>query len=171
MEVKVKYAACIIIILILCIFLCCTTKPENHPPNEPSAVYPLSGDIDIFIIITLYWSASDPEGDPLTYDIYFGTTSPPSLMQSNISETEVDPGTLQYGSTYYWRVDAKDDQGNITESDIFQFETMASTGNYQQYYLATGSYSSINGNYHDPDDDRGVPWIALSSYGSEGAEA
>jgi hypothetical protein len=170
MEVEMKYCVRITLILFLIFFFCCT-KEENQPPYKPSAVYPLNGDVDIFIRTTLYWTASDPEGDPLTFDIHFGTTSPPPLMQSGVLESEIDPATLQYTTTYYWRIDAKDDQGNTTEGDVFEFVTMSASADFQQYYLATGSYTSIDGNYQDPDEDRGVPWISLSSHGSYGAEA
>ncbi|MCK4233548.1 hypothetical protein KAX75_03915 [candidate division WOR-3 bacterium] len=166
-----KYVTSISALLVLCVFLSCTgpTKPLNQPPNQASALYPVSGEVDIFVEIALYWSGSDPEGDPVTYDLYFGVTSPPPILESNMTEAHRDPGVLQYGATYYWKVDAKDNQGNTTEGNIWQFETVAYSDYYLKHYLATGTYISIDGNYHDPDPDRDAPWIALSSYGTEGA--
>ncbi|MCK4292397.1 MAG: lamin tail domain-containing protein, partial [Planctomycetes bacterium] len=38
-------------------------------------------------------------------DLYFGTTSPPPLVTSGLTATGYDPGTLNYATDYYWRVD------------------------------------------------------------------
>ncbi len=44
----------------------------------------------------------------ITYDVYFGTTNPPTnLICSDTSETTCDPGPLQPCTLYYWRVIAK----------------------------------------------------------------
>jgi len=46
---------------------------ENHPPYAPSSPSPPDGETDAGINIILSWQCSDVDGDPLTYDIYFGT--------------------------------------------------------------------------------------------------
>ncbi len=159
------------LMILLVLSLGCSTQPENDPPERASVIYPVSNAADIFVSTTLYWTASDPNSDPLTFDIYFGTNPSPPLIQSNFTETHLDPGTLQYETSYYWKVDVKDEPGNVTEGEIWHFETMAEAAGYQCYYLAAGSYSAIEGNYHDPDPVNGIPWIALSSHGSYGASA
>jgi len=42
-------------------------------PSNPS---PYSGQTDININTILSWTGSDIDGDPITYDIYFGTITP-----------------------------------------------------------------------------------------------
>jgi len=54
----------------------------------------------------------------VTYDVYFGKTSPPTKVVSNQTETSYNPGTLEYNTTYYWQIIAWDDQGESAEGPI-----------------------------------------------------
>ena len=57
----------------------------------------------------LGWSCSDPDGDPLTYDVYFGTVNPPDTMvSSNQTGTTFGTSGLSGGTTYYWKVVARE---------------------------------------------------------------
>lgn len=163
-----KYVTGILILSILYVLIGCA--PDNNPPEAPSVIYPPDGDSTIYIDISLYWTSSDVDNNPLIYDVYFGTTNPPPRIQSGIQVAEFDPGVLQYDTEYFWKIDVMD-KSEKTEGAIWHFETMSATENYHKYYLATGSYSSIEGNYSDPDPEHGAPWIALSSHGSYGAKA
>ncbi len=97
---------------------------ENLPPNQPVCINPLDGSTDVPIDTNLTWSSSDPEGENLTYDIYFGTTSPPSLISANQSETTYDLYDLQYCELYYWQIVAWDEQGASTSGPIWCFSTI-----------------------------------------------
>ena len=46
---------------------------------------------------------SDPDGDTVTYDVYFGTSSSPPLVSSGQSGTSYDPGEMSI-TTYYWQI-------------------------------------------------------------------
>ena len=59
-----------------------------------------------------------------TYDVYFGTVSPPPKVVSNQSETTYDPGTMDYGTKYYWQIVAWDSYGLSTEGPIWEFITI-----------------------------------------------
>jgi len=61
--------------------------------------------------------------DTITYDVYFGTTSPPPKVASNQSETTYDPGTLEYNTTYYWQIVAWNELGESAEGPIWSFTT------------------------------------------------
>ena len=52
----------------------------NAPPYIPNNPSPANGSTEIDINADLGWSGGDPNDDPVTYDIYFGTTSPPSQI-------------------------------------------------------------------------------------------
>jgi len=95
----------------------------NQPPNQPNTPFPPNESIDVPIDIILSWNCIDPDGDPLTYDVYFGTTSPPPLEISNITNNYHDPGILNYETTYYWMIKAWDDSGDSNESPIWSFTT------------------------------------------------
>lgn len=50
----------------------------NQPPTVPSIVTPANGATNVPADFVLQWTASDPDGDPLTYDLYFGPDSTPA---------------------------------------------------------------------------------------------
>jgi len=100
------------------------TTPTNQPPDAPSTPSPESGSMNQPSNTTLTWTCSDPENDPLTYDIYFGTENPPSLVATAQTGTTYNPGTLVYTTVYYWKIIAHDDHGNTTESPVWNFTTM-----------------------------------------------
>ena len=97
----------------------------NNPPLQPSNPQPLNAAIDQSVDVNLSWSCSDPEGDPLTYDVYFGTSSNPPLVNSAQTNTSYDPGQLADNTTYYWKIKAKDDHSNSTTGAIWHFTTAA----------------------------------------------
>lgn len=102
------------------------TTGDNGPPTQPSGPSPGSGVPDQPITVELSWSPStDPEQDAIVYDIYLGTSSPPPLFASGLTQTTYDPGDLLYGTTYYWQIIARDSYGNATPSAIWNFSTVA----------------------------------------------
>ncbi|MDN5338816.1 MAG: hypothetical protein PWQ20_1886 [Thermotogaceae bacterium] len=72
---------------------------------------------------TLSWQASDPDGDALTYDIYFGTSPNPPLIKIGHNSNTYTPGKLQSKTTYYWKIVAKDGKGGEKASTVSSFTT------------------------------------------------
>lgn len=104
---------------------------KNQRPNSPSNPIPEDGSTDIGINNDLFWTCSDPEGDPLTYDVYFGTNPDPLLIFTNLSVTTYDPGTLDLNTTYYWKIAAFDSSGDSTISTVWNFTSVPPTiGDY-----------------------------------------
>ncbi len=101
-----------------------TAGGSNEPPDAPANPSPADGATGVSVSTMLAWTASDPEQDPLTYDIYFGTSATPPLAMEGLSTGEYDPGNLQYAVTYYWKVMVNDDQGNATTGAVWTFTTM-----------------------------------------------
>jgi hypothetical protein len=100
------------------------TTHLNNPPNSPSNPSPSDGDSNVNITTDLSWTGGDPDtGDTVTYDVAFGTTTPPIIVAHNQSESSYDPGTLSYNTTYYWRVIAWDNHGASTEGPLWSFTT------------------------------------------------
>jgi len=95
----------------------------NEPPNTPSSPNPANGSTDVSVTTDLSWIGGDPNGDPVTYDVFFGTTSPPPKVASNQSGTSYDTGTMNYGTTYYWKIVAWDNHGALTAGPIWDFTT------------------------------------------------
>jgi len=96
----------------------------NNPPNQPTSPNPGNGAINQPTSLTLTWSCSDPDGDPLTYDVYFGTSGNPPLVSGNQTGTGYNPGQLNNSTTYYWKIVAKDNHGASTSSPIWNFTTI-----------------------------------------------
>ena len=99
----------------------------NHPPAKPHSPYPANGATNVTITTTLSWQCSDVDNNEITYDVYFGTSSNPPKVASNITSNSYNPGTLQYSTTYYWKVVAWDEHRAKNSSQIWYFTTEAYT--------------------------------------------
>ena len=122
-----------------------TTEGANNPPNTPSNPNPPDGAVSIDINADLTWDGGDPNpGDTVTYDVYFGTTSPPPLAVSGQSGTTYDPGTMSYDQTYYWKIVSWDNHGASTAGPEWNFTTET---NYPPVF---GSPTPANGSGDQP---------------------
>ena len=96
----------------------------NNPPSEPSDPYPANGSTGVDVNVDLSWTGGDPDpGDIITYDVCFGTVSPPPKVVNNQSATTYAPGTLDVNLTYYWRIIAWDNYNASTSGPIWYFTT------------------------------------------------
>jgi photosystem II stability/assembly factor-like uncharacterized protein len=95
---------------------------ENRPPDTPSDPTPANGAIGVPLDQVLGWSSSDPDGDPITYTIAFGTSSPPPAADT-ITTTAYNPGLLVTGTTYYWAITATDGI-SATAGPVWSFTTI-----------------------------------------------
>ena len=112
------------------------TIPENQPPDKPSNLSPYDGEINVSLTPTLKSSPfSDPDGDihqATSWQIttVSGDYSSPSLVfnggtygvspgidPSILTQIEIPEGTLQYGTTYYWRVAYSDSPDAKSKSE------------------------------------------------------
>jgi hypothetical protein len=91
-------------------------EPNNPNPSDNSSGFDVNGDIS--------WTGGDPDtGDIVTYDVYFGTMSPPPLAVTNITEENHNPGTMSYNTSYYWKIVSRDEFGLSAPGPIWQFTT------------------------------------------------
>ncbi|MHA1667257.1 MAG: PKD domain-containing protein, partial [Candidatus Heimdallarchaeaceae archaeon] len=58
-----------------------------------------------------------------SYDVYFGENNPPPLLVSGWTSTSYNPGSLDYGITYYWKIVAHSKDGQLKESPVWSFTT------------------------------------------------
>lgn len=98
-----------------------TIAPQPPPP----AILPLprDGAINVPIYTELSWTSSL---SAVSYDVYFGTTEEPEFAANilrTVYRTRYLPGQLEYGTTYYWRVDANNEAGT-TEGRLWKFTTL-----------------------------------------------
>lgn len=97
--------------------------PVNHPPNVPSDPVPPDQAVGVGLKDNvLSWSGGDPDaGDIVTYDIFFGVSTPPPLLHSDWPTTNLTV-TLAAHTHYYWQVIARDDQLG-TGGPVWEFTT------------------------------------------------
>gem|GEM_PF-4306082 len=108
------------------------TIQANNPPNTPSNPSPANHATGISVTAVLSWTGGDPDaGDTVTYDVYFGTITPPQKVIGNQSGTLYDPpGSMNYNTKYYWRINAWDNHGAKTVGSVWDFTTVGTTGDF-----------------------------------------
>ena len=133
----------------------------NIPPYPPSSPNPWNGSINVMIDINLSWTGGDPDpGNTVTYDVYFGTTSPPPQIASNQSDTTYDPGMMNHNTLYYWMIVAWDNHDASTSGPIWNFATEDKPNNPPDAPIINGPTSGVPGEMYsytfvseDPDGD------------------
>jgi hypothetical protein len=111
----------------------------NYPPCVPGSPFPANGSTGVSVTVDLSWSCSDPDGNPLTYDVYFGTVNPPPKVAWNVSSSMYDLGTRNPGTTYYWRIVAWDNHGASTRGPVWHYKTNSLPGVPGSPFPANGS--------------------------------
>jgi len=99
--------------------------PNSSAPLAPTLLSPVNGGW-AFTDQVLSWTPTSGAGDATGYDVYFGTSSNPPLVSSNQTATSYTP-TLTAGTTYYWKVVAKNEIGDSPASAIWSFKTPTTT--------------------------------------------
>ncbi|MFC1525035.1 dockerin type I domain-containing protein [Planctomycetota bacterium] len=98
-----------------------TEAAPTTPPDQVTSPYPADGETGVFIHqLFLGWAEAS---GATSYDVYFGTSDSPPY-QANPTETNYKPSTLSYSTTYYWRVDSKNNIGTTT-GNLWSFQTEA----------------------------------------------
>ena len=97
----------------------------SSAPNTPSSPSPADGATGQGVTVDLGWTGGDPDGDAVTYDVYFeaGDSSPDVLVSNHQSPTGYDPGTLAAGTHYYWQIVATDQHAASTTGPVWDFTT------------------------------------------------
>jgi hypothetical protein len=99
----------------------------NNAPTQPKNPTPSDSAINIFDSsdVVLSWESTDPDlNDTLKFDLLVGTSLPLSdvPIAANLVTPTYNLGTLTFpGTTFYWKVKAKDNHEAITEGNIWRF--------------------------------------------------
>jgi len=101
-----------------------------QPPLKAGGPSPSSGAVDVKQIQVLSWRPGD---NTTSHQVYFGTDeeavknantdSPEYKGTRNLGSESYDAGQLEWGTTYYWRVDEVKDDGTIQKGNIWRFTT------------------------------------------------
>jgi murein DD-endopeptidase MepM/ murein hydrolase activator NlpD len=94
--------------------------PQPQPPGKATGPSPANGASEISLTPTLTWRAG---ANATSYEVYFGQTLPNSPTATTPAAT-YRPPQLTAGTTYRWRIDAKNSVGT-TVGDVWTFATAA----------------------------------------------
>ena len=100
----------------------------NTAPVTPHSPSPadLTQELDPTAALQLEWQASDPDGDPLVYDVYFGPSrSALELQSANQTGTSFAvTDALVRNASYFWRIVAKDSKNVWRRSPVWSIATV-----------------------------------------------
>lgn len=97
-------------------------------PNAAGNVYPMHGATDVDVMQSAFFEWSNQGGEPTGYRIYLGTDNEADDLINGIDAgdvtnylSEID---LDFGTEYFWRVVAYNDNGDAANSHTWSFTTM-----------------------------------------------
>ena len=94
-----------------------TVPPKAYGPS------PEDEEVEVDVNADLSWTAGG--GGEYTHDVYFGTDPfALELVSPSQEETVYDPGTLEWATTYYWRVDELEEGQPPFTGDLWSFTTI-----------------------------------------------
>jgi len=179
MKAPFKYLLIIAVSVFFALATCSKLNVSQNPPEVPSAPSPANGGTLDSLAIELSWTCSDPDGDPLTYDIYLDTSATPEILVATVDTTSYTPMGLHYNYTYYWKIVATDTTGLATEGPVWSFNfgadmivpscSLIAPNGGELWYI--GSSQTITWDAEDDDSithivleytiDGGDNWIAI----------
>ena len=94
----------------------------NHLPFIPEIKTPVLHSSISGSSTTLSWTAVDADNDNLLYDVYLGTSNPPTQkVASDLSIATYEVSSLSAVTKYYWYVVVKDGKGGTTIGQVWDF--------------------------------------------------
>ncbi len=106
------------VLLSCCLMVCLggclpPDEPQPNPDIDAERINPLAAQLD--------WLDAERA---TSYDVYFDTVDPPATLLGNTTDSSWALDTLDYETTYYWQVVAKNDFGT-TVGPVWAFTTTA----------------------------------------------
>lgn len=144
---KIAVIVSFVFVAILMVVISCGDD-DVTPPGTPENPNPEDEATDVFVDADLSWECSNSGSSSYTYDIYFDTDPDPILVETELTETQYDPGIMNANTTYYWKVVAKSSGGGETGSSVWSFTTGE---NWSQDYFPHTDQSQWH--YDDISDD------------------
>jgi len=103
-----------------------TTAPLYSRASNPN---PVDNDINVELDAKLSWT---PGLNAIAHDVYFGANSDnvsnattadtlDVLVSRRQGSNSYSPGSLEYGQTYFWRIDEVDNQGMVVTGEVWSF--------------------------------------------------
>jgi len=93
-----------------------------YVPASALEPQPADGAIEVTVDSALTWRAGR---EAVTHDVYLSTDPNALVLVDSVSETSYVAGDIEFGSTYYWRIDETNeaDEISVWEGDLWDFST------------------------------------------------
>ncbi len=147
----------------------------NPPSKCPSTPNPAPGSDEIPTTPEMGWDAVD---DATEYDIYFGDTDDPTLVDTVEYPAWGTPNMLYPGTTYYWSVVPRNGCGEAVGCEVWSFTTQGDPCVYEISPTSSGFPESGGTGSIDVTTEPNCPWQAVSGTpwilitgGTSGAES
>ncbi|MFW3146219.1 MAG: putative Ig domain-containing protein [Thermoplasmatota archaeon] len=153
------------------------TLMVTDPPTA-TLLLPIDGERTSHSGTRLEWEGYDPEGEPLTYDLYVGevqvlvsSRNPETLYASDLRETAVVVSDLEQGKVFYWTV-VPNDGGSLGEAvnGVFSFKVNSPPSiapiDLQEVVVGEDFRLLVKGSDEDFDDSVGLTFSIVD--GPEG---
>jgi hypothetical protein len=92
------------------------SSPSDPVPSDEAGEQPID--------VQLRWECENFPEDSLVYDVYFGASQNPPHIGYNLTEKELNPGSLEHGQMYFWRIMVHDEHGQSTTGPLWSFNTV-----------------------------------------------
>ena len=138
----------------------------NHPPLVPTNPQPPGGAADQSVNVNLKWTGGDPDGDSLTYDVFFEANddTPDVLVCDNATSASCNPSTLSYETNYYWQIIARDSDGATTSGPVWSFRTQKPMAEVRAIWVTRFDWTSKSGHEGPEDIDEIVANVAYAGF-------
>lgn len=119
--------------------------PSGSAPGCATALSPADAATNVSVEANLSWTAGT--GNASAYDVYFGTSTTPALLQADVVGTSFDLPTLLNATTYYYQVVSKNANGSATDCAILSFTTEDAPQNI--ILMQNGTVTACNATFYD----------------------
>ncbi|MBN1299577.1 MAG: hypothetical protein JW995_00005, partial [Melioribacteraceae bacterium] len=125
-KTSILFLVLLILILVACPRIpdeLVVIAPPNQAPSIPINPQPPDNAVSVNTNLSFSWECSDPDEEAILYSIYLGTSNNPPIEKSNLGVSTYKRENLKLGTTYYWKIIAKDSDGAETSSPLWNFTT------------------------------------------------
>lgn len=125
-------------------------KLESAPLNpKPTAVSPGPADGTDGTNLTGVKLTWIPGAYATAHKLYFGTDAANLALLGEVTLEEAEPGELERGVTYYWRIDEVQADGSTAKGDTWSFSTGSLAAHWKLDEGSGTTVSDSSGNGHD----------------------
>lgn len=103
----------------------CTAADIDQYPGQAAAVFPADGaeGVPSTEVLLKWTSAGDADGGDVSFDVWLGTGRDTLQKVAGTIQAQSLNADLSSDTTYFWRVDVRDDEGNLVPGRVWTFNT------------------------------------------------